>query len=192
MNLESIVKTLGPRFEVAARDGARALAELALPSDAAILDVGTGNANFAIFLALQGHQVLTGEPATDQSHYAGRDWMARAEQAGVADRIRFQHFDAASLPFDPASFDAVFFFGVFHHIPEELRAPALAEALRVIRSTGAVVFFEPNQRQLEIIRVDDPTHPPAANPSDYLTTSGVQAQRIEGERMDIYLYRKSA
>jgi hypothetical protein len=48
----------------------------------AILDVGTGNGNFAIYLASQGFQVLTGEPSTDRSHYAGRDWALNAKKAG--------------------------------------------------------------------------------------------------------------
>jgi len=89
MDIKAIGKLLGPRFDAVAGDGVRALNELGLPPDAAILDVGTGNGNFAIYLASQGFQVLTGEPSTDRSHYAGRDWALNAKKAGVLDKIRF-------------------------------------------------------------------------------------------------------
>jgi len=68
MDSKAIGKILGPGFDTAAVDGARALQELGLPADAAILDVGTGKGNFAIYLASQGYHVLTGETSTDQSH----------------------------------------------------------------------------------------------------------------------------
>src|ERR1700690_3564997 len=110
MDTKAIGKILGPRFGAVSRDGARALKELGLPADAAILDVGTGNGYFAIYLASEGYQVLTGEPATDKSHYAGRDWALNAKKVGVLDNIRFQAFDASKLPFESEAFDAVFFF----------------------------------------------------------------------------------
>lgn len=182
---------LGPRFATVSIDAARALSQLSLPTDAAILDVGTGSGNFAIYLALQGYQVLTGEPDTDQSMYARRDWAASAERAGVRDRIRFQSFDASSLPFAPESFDAVFFFGVLHHIAEEQRAAVLREALRVVKPGGAVVFFEPRRAMLDQIWVEDPQHPLAADPSLYLSDPTVKERRIEGDFMDIILYSRA-
>ncbi|MFN7938372.1 MAG: class I SAM-dependent methyltransferase [Bryobacteraceae bacterium] len=181
---------LGPRFATVSIDAARALSQLSLPTDAAILDVGTGSGNFAIYLALQGYQVLTGEPDTDQSRYARRDWAASAERAGVRDRIRFQSFDASTLPFENACFDAVFFFGVLHHIPEEQRPAVLREALRVSKPGGAVVFFEPRRAMLDQIWVEDPHHPLAANPSLYLPDAAVTEHRIEGDYMDIIFYSR--
>jgi SAM-dependent methyltransferase len=191
MDTNAIAAILGPGFEAVSVDGARALRELDLPPDAAILDVGTGKGNFAIFLASQGYRVLTGEPSTDNSHYAGRDWALNAGKAGVLDRIRFQHFDAGDLPFEAASFDAVFFFGVLHHIGESLRRDVFREALRVLKQNGAVVFFEPRTEMLRKIWVDDPGHPPAVNPSDYLPGPGIVERRIEGALMDVFIYRKS-
>lgn len=168
MDLKAIAEILGPRFDVVATDGARALKELALPADAAILDVGTGNGNFAIYLAARGYRVLTGEPSTDTSHYAGRDWAVNAKRAGVLENIWFEAFDASRMPFGPHAFDAVFFFGVLHHIDESARREVFREALRVAKENGVVVFFEPRKEMLERLRVDDPGHPAAANPSDYL------------------------
>jgi len=192
MDAKAIGKILGPRFEAVAVDGARALEELALPADAAILDAGTGSGNFAIYLASQGYRVLTGEPATDKSHYAGREWALNAEKAGVRKRIRFEAFDARELPFDPETFDAVFFFGVLHHIDERVRGEVFREALRVSKENGAVVFFEPRKEMLERIWVDDPGHPLAANPSMYAPGDETREQRIEGSLMDIFIYRKPA
>jgi len=67
MDTKAIGKILGPRFDTVSGDGARALKKLGLLADAAILDVGTVNGNFAIYLASQGYQVRTGEPSTDKS-----------------------------------------------------------------------------------------------------------------------------
>lgn len=182
--------TVDPRFQAIHDDGARAMAELGLPADAEVLDVGTGSGSFAVYLATWGCRVLTGEPATDTSQYAGRDWAVEAEKAGVRDRIRFEFFDAAGMPFAGGRFAAVFFFGVLHHIGEAARKDVLREALRVATAEGAVVFLEPRQEMLELVRRDDPEHPPAANPAEYLSGANVREQRIDGSQMDIYIYRK--
>jgi ubiquinone/menaquinone biosynthesis C-methylase UbiE len=188
MDREAIAQTLGPRFEIVAADGARALRELGLSPGARVLDVGTGSGNFAIYLALQGHHVVTGEPAADTSRYAGQDWAARAQKVGVRDKIRFEPFDASAMPFASAEFDAIFFFGVLHHIPGDRRNAVLREALRVAKPGGAVVFFEPRREMLEKLWVDDPDHPPAANPREYLTDRAVREQRIKGAFMDVFIY----
>jgi SAM-dependent methyltransferase len=195
MDSKAIGKILGPRFDGVSLDGARALKELGLPADAAILDVGTGSGNFAIYLASQGYQVLTGEPGTDKSRYAGQDWALNAKRAGVLKNIRFEAFDASKLPFEPEAFDAVFYFGVLHHIDENVRGQVLREGLRVSKEGGAVVFFEPRKEMLEKIWVDDPGHPLAANPSDYLPEPRTREHRIqgsamEGSLMNIFIYKK--
>jgi ubiquinone/menaquinone biosynthesis C-methylase UbiE len=191
MDTEAIGKILGPKFDAISGDGERALQELGLPPGAAILDVGTGNGNFAIFLASQGFQVLTGEPSTDRSHYAGRDWALNAKKAGVLDRIRFQAFDASKMSFESQAFDAVFFCGVLHHVSEHLRGDVFREALRVSKQNGVVVFFEPRKEILERMRLDDPGHPLPANPSDYLPDPSIREHRIEGTFMDIFIYQKA-
>ena len=182
---------LGPTFEIVSRDGGLALRELALPEGAAVLDVGTGKGNFAIYLALHGYRVVTGEPDTDTSRYARQNWALNAEKAGVRDRIRFEAFDASRMPFDAGAFDAVFFFGVLHHIDEGARADVVREALRVARAGGAVIFFEPRREMLERLWADDPDHPLAADPSAYLPDAGVRQRRLEGSFMDVFIYTKT-
>lgn len=191
MDTKAISKVLGPRFDAVSGDGGRALQELGLPRDAAILDVGTGSGNFAIYLASQGFQVLTGEPSTDRSHYAGKDWALNAKRVGVLDKICFKPFDASKLPFESEAFDAVFFFGVLHHVTEQLRGDVFREALRVSRRNGAVVFFEPRMEMLRRIWVEDPGHPLAVSPSNYLPDANIREYRMEGSFMDIFIYRKA-
>lgn len=191
MNSKEIGEILGPRFEAVSGDCAIALEELGLPADAAILDVGTGKGYCAIYLALQGYQVLTGEPSTDKSHYAGKDWALKAEKIGVRDKIRFQAFDARKMPFESEAFDAVFFFGVLHHIDEEDRGDVFREALRVAKENGVVVFFEPRKNMLEKLRLDDPGHSHAANPLHYVAGQNIRERRIDGTLMDIFIYENA-
>lgn len=190
MGTTAISSLLGPRFEMVSGDVAKALEQMNLPANAVILDVGTGSGNCAISLASHGYRVVTGEPATDRSHYSGRDWAAAAAELGVRDSIEFKAFDASKLPFASGAFAAIFFFGVLHHIGEVDRPEVLREALRVAEPGGAVVFFEPRQEMLEKILVDDPAHPPAANPSDYLPMKEVSEKRIAGSWMDIFIYQQ--
>jgi SAM-dependent methyltransferase len=192
MDTREIGKILGEKFDGVAGDGALALAELHLAPDAAILDVGTGKGYFAIFLASQGYRVVTGEPSTDKSHYAGQAWALNAEKAGVRDRIQFEHFDAAKMPFAPEAFDAVFFYGVLHHVPEAQRGDVLREAFRVAKKDGVVVLFEPRPELLQRLWKDDPGHPHAAEPSKHLPGADIHGQRIEGALMQIFIYRREA
>src|SRR6185312_13993070 len=108
-----------------------------------------------------------------------RDWAVNAKKAGVLDNIRFEAFNASKLPFESEAFHAVFFFGVLHHIDENVRSEVFREALRVAKENGAVVFFEPRKEMLEKIWADDPAHPFAVNPSNYLPDQNTREHRIE-------------
>ena len=76
--------------------------------DAKLLDVGTGEGNMAITLALNGYQVITGEPEDDHSVYSKKDWEGKAKKLHVDQLITFKSFNAESLPFENGMFDAVF------------------------------------------------------------------------------------
>jgi ubiquinone/menaquinone biosynthesis C-methylase UbiE len=186
--IQSATAHLGPMFEAIAADGMLVLDRLALSPGARVLDVGTGVGNFAIVLALNGFEVVTGEPENDSTHYAGHDWAANADAVGVRDRIRFEAFDAHQMPFEDHTFDAVFFFGVLHHIDEKVRGAAFQEALRVAKPGATVAYFEPSASTLQRVWETDPGHPIAATPSDYRGDLQVRETRMSGAIMDIYLF----
>ncbi len=192
MNTDKASEILSPAFKAIASDAATVLAMLELPASAAVLDVGTGEANFAIYLALEGFEVITGEPATDSSQYANKPWEDSARKLGVRDRIRFDAFDASDMPYSTDAFDAVFFFGVLHHVEEKLRDAVLRESLRVAKNNGAVVFFEPKPETLERVWQTDPSHPEAADPSRYAPEGAKLESKTTGSLMDIYIYRQGA
>ena len=60
------------------------------------------------------------------------------------DGVAFVCGDATMLPLPAASVDAVTFFDVLEHIPDD--AAALREALRVLRPGGALLISSPNER----------------------------------------------
>ena len=190
MDVAKIIEIMGPLFGAIAVDATAVMATLGLPHDADILDVGTGEGYFAIFLAASGYTVLTGEPESDASHYARKNWQERALKMGVREKLRFEPFAAESMPFPQKSFDAVFFFGVLHHVDENLRKDTFREAVRVTKDNGVVVFFEPKKEMLEKIRLKDPEHPVAACPSDYASEFKTTERKMTGSLMDVFIFTR--
>src|SRR5271157_4738234 len=154
-----------------------------LRAGAKVLDVGTGRGMMAVVLALRGFEVTTGEPAQD--HWA--DWQSNAEQAGVTNLVTFTPFEAESLPFSEGSFDAAFIYGSFHHI--QGRAAALAELCRVVTEGKPIAIFEPNEAGLAVIREEQPEHPDAEDPREYVGDLPVSVESIPGEIFDAFVVR---
>lgn len=69
---------------------------------------------------------------------------ARAEALGVG--VTFHQMDAAELKFPDASFDLVVSHNMLHEIGAEKRRRAMAEALRVVRPGGLVIFQDVDTR----------------------------------------------
>lgn len=191
VDVAKICEIMGPLFGAIASDAVAVMATLDLPHDADILDVGTGEGYFAIFLAANGYHVLTGEPESDSSRYAGKKWQEVAEKLGVQDKIKYEFFTAEKMPFQEKSFNAVFFFGVLHHINVNLRKDAFREAVRVAKDKGVVVFFEPKRETLEKVWVKDPEHPDAACPEHYASGLEITETRMTGSLMDVFIFRRS-
>ncbi|MEM9439071.1 MAG: methyltransferase domain-containing protein [Pseudomonadota bacterium] len=177
----------GDFYAVLKADGDRVLAMLELRAGSRVLDVGTGAGTFATFLAKAGFDVTTGEPSSDQTHYARQEWAENTKRVGIRDCLNFVDFSAGDMPFKDGDFAAVFFYGVLHHVDEAERTGAMAEAVRVCQTDGAVVFFEPKRSSLEAIRARDPAHPDLANPPDYLNREGVRWTELSGDAMDIFV-----
>ena len=190
MNVDRAKSVLGVHFGVIADDGDQVVRSLGLPPNARVLDVGTGAGHFAILLALNGYRVLTGEPESDDSIHAKRDWLGNAQRAGVDHLIEFRAFSADAMPFDDQSFDAVFFLGVLHHIDEAARTSALTESLRVARPDAAICFFEPNQHGIKMGREHDPSHPDAADPTQYAQGLGLSLEKLAAKFFDVFIFHK--
>ena len=71
---------------------------------------------------------------------------ARRRLAGRADRVELHTGDAAALPFEDETFDAVFDFAIIHHVPD-WRA-AVREIHRVLRPGGRFYFDEVTRHAL--------------------------------------------
>jgi ubiquinone/menaquinone biosynthesis C-methylase UbiE len=71
---------------------------------------------------------------------------ARRRHVGRAD-IELHVGDAAALPFEDASLDAVFDFAIIHHVPEW--RDAVREVRRVLRPGGRFYFDEVTRRALD-------------------------------------------
>jgi avermectin B 5-O-methyltransferase len=105
-----------------------------------VLDVGCGLGTPAIRLAdATGGEVVGITVSQEQVKRA----RAQAAREGLADRVTFQYGDAAAMPFDAASFDAVWALESIIHMQD--RGKVLQEIARVVRPGGRVVltdFFE--------------------------------------------------
>lgn len=104
---------------------------LELSVGARVLDVACGTGVTAAFLAQRfGCQVV----GVDQGAQMVAQANARAEEAGLKDRVVFQQGHAEALPFDRASFDAVLCECAFSTFEDKLTAAG--ELARVLRPGG--------------------------------------------------------
>jgi ubiquinone/menaquinone biosynthesis C-methylase UbiE len=71
----------------------------------------------------------------------------RRLRGGYVGRIDLRVASAEQLPFSDASFDAVFNFGILHHVPAWQRA--VAEIGRVLKPSGTFFFEEVTRAALE-------------------------------------------
>lgn len=154
-----------------------------LSPEAKVLDIGTGRGLMAIILAMNGFEVITGEPATD--HWA--DWRKNATEAGMITKIHFQAFQAEKMPFEGATFDAVFVYGSLHHI--ENKIGAIGEIQRCLKPGGVIIILEPNPKGLKMIRKEQLDHPEAEDPRQYMAAAEYSTSLIHGELFDAYVFR---
>lgn len=102
-----------------------------------VLDVGCGIGVPALRLARTADVRVTGvsisRPQVNQAN-------SRAAAEGLADRVGFEFANAMDLPFEDASFDAVWALESLHHMPD--RGRALREMARVLRPGGTVAIAD--------------------------------------------------
>jgi SAM-dependent methyltransferase len=104
-----------------------------------VLDVGCGTGTLLLAAAerVGPWGALHGiEPATEMAAHARRKAEARQVPLEVVEG------SAGSLPYPPASFDAVFCTLVLHHLPGSMRGVAIREIRRVLRPGGRAVLID--------------------------------------------------
>jgi len=107
-----------------------------------VLDVGCGTGTLLLAAAerVGPSGSLHGiEPAAEMVAHAHR----KAEARGIP--LKIIEGSAASLPYPPASFDAVFCTLVLHHLPKAMQIDTVREIRRVLRPDGRTVIVDLQQ-----------------------------------------------
>ena len=144
------------------------LADVAVPADAEVLEVGCGTGVLT--------RVLAGLPAVRR--VVGVDIAAslldkaRELAAGIAG-IEFEQADARSLPFDDERFDLLVFDSTLSHVPEPDRA--LGEAFRVLRPEGLLAAFDGDYATATVALVE---HDPLQTCVDTMMANSVTDRRV--------------
>jgi ubiquinone/menaquinone biosynthesis C-methylase UbiE len=114
---------------------------MSLPSDATILDVGSGWGTIAVALARTSRCVYALDTTLANLAFV----QVRAEQEGLSNVVAVMG-DATCLPIPPSSCDAVLMVGVLEWVPwgrddgspQDLQSKALHEAYRVLKPGGQI------------------------------------------------------
>jgi ubiquinone/menaquinone biosynthesis C-methylase UbiE len=139
MKLTSLEKRLinSPQHARHTERAALALFEhIQLPPEPHCLEVGCGQGALARLL-VERYSARVVASDYDPAQVG----LAQERLADLGGHIEFRVVDARDMPFDDAQFDALFSFGVLHHIPGGWRK-AVAEIARVLKPGGWFVFTD--------------------------------------------------
>jgi len=113
------------------------LLEKTIPLDGlTVLEIGAGDGSRSLEIARRCKTLYAIEPDEEG---------VKTARARNIPNATFEIGSGESLLFATAFFDVVVFTLSFHHIPQEKMVTAINEAVRVVRTSGHVVFLEPTE-----------------------------------------------
>ena len=187
LSLEKLKEVIPERLSIDAEFVDARIKKLNLDKDAKILEIGTGFGTMTIILAINGFNVLTGEPEYTCHH----DWRKAAKAIGVEHKITYQQLDAEQLSFPEDSFDGIFMHITLLYILN--KEGALNECLRVIKPNGLIVIVEDNHTGIEYFRNKHGSHatwPHPLDPRKIIHRDDVSTEVITGTYVDLYILKK--
>lgn len=208
MSIEKLKEVIPKDFKLDIDFINKSVKKLKIEKKARILDVGTGFGIMSIILALNGFDVMTGEPERDpekyeleghshdehHGHYGGDEsnydynWEKNATAVGVKDKIKHQHFDAQELPFPDESYDGIFLYDALQHINGRKRA--LKECIRVLAPKGLIAVTEMSKKGINYMQEKEGWAPDYVDPRDLLDEKDISIEIFTGRFSNMYIIRK--
>ena len=207
MSLEKYKQVIDEDFAKDADFIDKTIKNLSLDKSSKILDIGTGLGAMSILLALNGFNVLTGQPKEDpeweenkkhncehehEHHHHGfamSDWKEKARAIGVENKIKFQYLNAESLNFPDDSFDAIFMYDTLQHIKN--REAALNECIRVLKACGLICIIEWNEKSIKDTEEKYGFTIDYIDPRQILNREDISIELIEGNLVNVFILRKN-
>jgi len=112
------------------------LEHVSLPPQPHCLEIGCGQGALARLL-VERYNARVVASDYDPAQVA----LAQERLADLGEQVELRVVDARAIPLDAAAFDAIFSFGVLHHIPSGWRE-VVAEIARVLKPGGWFIFTD--------------------------------------------------
>ena len=116
----------------------RLVAQAAIPAGATVLDIGCGTGEVALRAARAVPDALVTGVDPDEAGVQ----LARRKAAAQGLHARFERGYAQELPAADGSVDRVLSSLMFHHLPEDAKAPTLREIRRVLAPGGSLHMMD--------------------------------------------------
>ncbi|MFX1275671.1 MAG: class I SAM-dependent methyltransferase [Promethearchaeota archaeon] len=186
--------------------------DLKLDKNSKILDIGTGYGIMATILALNGFDVLTGEPKedplrdeyykyheehchkhqeenhTNHNRMENYDWRILARDLKVENKISYCNFDAQNLDFPDNTFKAIFMYDALQHIHD--KKAALKECIRILDANGLICVIETNQMGIDYYKKNYNFTINLVDPRTILNEKNILFKVIKGHHVNFYIVRK--